>query len=345
MNSTIFLFLVQDGIINGSVYALIAIALVLVFAVTRVILVPQGEFVAFAAFTMSAFEAARTPATAWLLIALGCLAAVASAITGWQTLTFRRIGVLLLFDIGLPLCLLGLAILLAPMNLGPVMASLMTFALITLMGPLIYQIAFRPLQQASILVLLIAAFGVHFSLEGLGLAFYGPEGVGTQPFTSASFAMGELVITGQSVIVLLATVGSLVLFAVFFGKTLLGKALRACSSNRLGARLVGIPTTIAGQIAFGLAAALGAIAGILVAPLLTVYYDSGFIIGLKGFVAAIIGGLLSYPAAVLAAVAVGLAEAFFSFWASNFKEVLVFTLLLPVLLWRSLRTTLVEDQE
>ena len=66
---------------------------------------------------------------------------------------------------------------------------------------------------------------------------------------------------------------------------------------------------------------------------------------MKGFVAAIIGGLLSYPAAVLAAVAVGLAEAFFSFWASNFKEVLVFTLLLPVLLWRSLRTTLVEDQE
>ena len=132
---------------------------------------------------------------------------------------------------------------------------------------------------------------------------------------------------------------------MFFGKTLLGKALRACSSNRLGARLVEIPTTIAGQIAFGLAAALGAIAGILVAPLLTVYYDSGFIIGLKGFVAAIIGGLLSYPAAVLAAVAVGLAEAFFSFWASNFKEVLVFTLLLPVLLWRSLRTTLVEDQE
>ena len=345
MDSTIFLFLVQDGIINGSVYALVAIALVLVFAVTRVILVPQGEFVAFAAFTMSAFEAARTPATAWLLVALGCLAALASALAGRGALTFRRLTLLLLIDIGLPLCLLGLAFILAPMKLGPIVATIMTFALITPMGPMIYQIAFRPLQQASVLVLLIAAFGVHFSFAGLGLAFYGPEGIGTQPFTSASLLVGELVITGQSIIVLLTTIGSLILFALFFEKSLLGKALRACSSNRLGARLVGIPTGIAGQIAFGLAAALGAMVGILIGPLLTVYYDSGFIIGLKSFVAAIIGGLVSYPITVFAALAVGLAESFFSFWASSFKEVLVFTLVLPVLVWRSLRTTLIEDQE
>ncbi|MBR7539506.1 hypothetical protein KC221_25310, partial [Mycobacterium tuberculosis] len=66
MDATIFLFLMQDGIINGAVYALVALALVLVFAVTRVILIPQGEFVAFAALTAAALENGRLPGTVWL---------------------------------------------------------------------------------------------------------------------------------------------------------------------------------------------------------------------------------------------------------------------------------------
>ena len=82
--------------------------------------------------------------------------------------------------------------------------------------------------------------------------------------------------------------------AVFFGFTLTGKALRACAANRLGARLVGIPTSVAGQVAFGMAALIGAVSGILITPITAIYYDSGFLIGLKGFVAAIVGGLASY---------------------------------------------------
>ena len=74
-------------------------------------------------------------------------------------------------------------------------------------------------------------------------------------------------------------------------------------------------------------------------------YDSGFLIGLKGFVAAILGGLVSYPLTVLAALGVGFAEALFSFWASNFKEVLVFTLIIPVLAWRSVYAPHAEETE
>jgi hypothetical protein len=74
------------------------------------------------------------------------------------------------------------------------------------------------------------------------------------------------------------------------------------------------------------------LSGILIAPITTVYYDTGFLIGLKGFVGAIIGGLASYPLAAFGAVLVGLLESFASFWASAFKEVLVFTLIIPVLL-------------
>jgi branched-chain amino acid transport system permease protein len=90
---------------------------------------------------------------------------------------------------------------------------------------------------------------------------------------------------------------------------------------------------------------IGAFSGVLIAPITTIYYDTGFLIGLKGFVGAIVGGLGSYPLAAAGAVLVGLLEAFSSFWASAFKEVIVFTLIIPVLVWRSLTTHHVEEDE
>ena len=108
---------------------------------------------------------------------------------------------------------------------------------------------------------------------------------------------------------------------------------------------MGIPTALSGDLSFALAALIGAISGLLIAPVTTVYYDTGFLIGLKGFVAAVFAGLASYPLALVGALAVGLLESFSSFWASSFKEVIVFSSILPVLLWRSLRDPHVEDEE
>ena len=125
----------------------------------------------------------------------------------------------------------------------------------------------------------------------------------------------------------------------------LGGALRATALNRVGARLVGIAPNLAGSLTFALAALLCAFSGILIGPITTVYYDSGFLISLKGFVGAIIGGLVSYPLAAGGALLVGLLESFSSFWASAFKEVIVFTLIIPVLLWRSLTTRHHEEDE
>jgi branched-subunit amino acid ABC-type transport system permease component len=93
------------------------------------------------------------------------------------------------------------------------------------MGPMMYRIAFEPIAHSSVLVLLMAAFGVHFSLTGLGLLFFGPEGSGTAPLSSASFSLGDLVVSGQSIAVLIVTALLLVLFALFFGRTLLGKGI------------------------------------------------------------------------------------------------------------------------
>ena len=151
--------------------------------------------------------------------------------------------------------------------------------------------------------------------------------------------------TGQSLVVVGVT-GALV-FAMFrfFGSTMIGKALRATAMNRVGARLMGIPTDLSGDLSFALAGAIGAISGLLIGPLTTVYYDTGFLIGLKGFVAAIVGGLASYPMALAGALLVGQLESFSSFWASAFKEVLVFTLIIPVLWWRSMQSVHVEEDE
>jgi branched-chain amino acid transport system permease protein len=92
-----------------------------------------------------------------------------------------------------------------------------------------------------------------------------------------------------------------------------------------------------------MAAFIGALSGLLIGPTTTVFYDSGFLIGLKGFVAAVFAGLSSYPLALVGALGVGLLESFGSFWASSFKEVIVFSSILPVLLWRSLRDPHAEE--
>jgi branched-chain amino acid transport system permease protein len=213
------------------------------------------------------------------------------------------------------------------------------------MAPYLYTIAFAPLAEASVLVLLIAAVGAHLALMGLGLVMFGPEGFRATGFSDAVLSLGSVSVQGQAVWIVATTAAIMAALFAFFGYTLAGKALHATAVNRLGARLVGIATGVSGSAAFALTGLIGAISGILIAPLTTVYYDSGFLIGLKGFVAAIVGGLVSYPLAAAAAVLVGLIESFSTFWASAFKEVIVFTAILPVLLVRSLRSPVAEDEE
>ena len=99
------------------------------------------------------------------------------------------------------------------------------------------------------------------------------------------------------------------------------------------------------NVIYTVGALVCAFCGVLIGPITTVYYDSGFLIGLKGFVAAVFAGLASYPLAAAGALGVGVVEAFGSFWASAFKEVIVFTLILPVLLWRSLTTHHHDEDE
>lgn len=345
MNLEIALLLGQDGVVNGAIYALLALALVLVFTVTRVILIPQGEFVAFGALTLVALQDGRVPGTVWLLLGLGLVVAAVDCAEAIRQRRPSRVLRILAWNVLLPGFVWAAARFGAPAEWPLLVQVCAALAVVAPLGPMVYRLAFQPVAEASVLVLLIISVAVHLTLVGLGLLFFGAEGSRTPAFIDTSFDWSGIVVSGQTLCVLAASGALIVALYLMFGRTLWGKALRATAINRTGARLMGIPTTLAGKISFLLAAAIGAFSGILIAPITTIYYDTGFLIGLKGFVAAIIGGLASYPVAAAGALLVGLLESFSSFWASAFKEVIVFTLIIPVLLWRSVTTQHKEDEE
>jgi len=338
MDFSIASILALDGITNGAIYALLALATVLVFAVTRVIFIPQGEFVTFGALTLAMLQMGQVPGTAWFLLVLAGVTAVTDA---WHGLrrgqshgrTVRRV----LGTLAYPVAVVALVFWAAPQKFPMWAQALLTLALVTPFGGLIYRLAYESLADATVLALLIVSVGVHFALTGLGLYYFGAEGFRNPSFWDDRFTLGPVTLSGQALIIFVASLALIVMLWLFFERSLHGKALRATAVNRLGARLMGISSQSAGRLTFTLAAFIGALSGLLIGPTTTVFYDSGFLIGLKGFVAAVFAGLSSYPLALVGAMAVGLLEAFGSFWASSFKEVIVFGSIIPVLLWRSLR--------
>ena len=338
MDLFVFLALLQDGITTGAIYLLLAIGLLIVFSVTRVIFVPQGDLLAFGTLTAGALQSGQVPGTLWLLDAVAAVTLVASLSRGHR-------GVLrsVLIWGAYPAAVTAAALLLAPSRV-PAVSILLALAIVAPLGPAIWRFAFRPRGDASVLALLIVAMALHFVLIGLGLVFFGPEEETAPTLTDASFDLGIVSISGQSVAVLLCCGALVVILRWFFGATIHGKVLRAAASDRLGARLIGVDAAASGALAFGLASFIAALAGVLIGGITPLSYDAGFDIGLKGFVAAIMGGLVSYPMAAAGALLVGVLEALGSFWASAYREVIVFTLLIPVLVWLSLRAGRSEDR-
>jgi branched-chain amino acid transport system permease protein len=345
MNADIALILAQDGVVNGAIYALVALALVLVYAVTRVIFIPQGELVALGALSLASFELGKLPGTALLLLMVGAAVAIVDLATAARSrssgVAVRTLG----WNVVLPIAVVTAAYVLAPQKPPQWVQMLLTLCLVVPLGPMTYRLAYQPIANASILTLLIVSVAVHFVYVGLGLLFFGAEGSRTAPIVDSRFTLGAMTVTAQSLWVIGASLVIIVALYLFFERSLHGKALRATAVNRVGARIVGISATFAGKLSFGLAALMGVVSGMLISPITTIYYDTGFLIGLKAFVAAIIGSLVSYPIAAAGALLVGLLESFSSFWASAFKEVIVFTLIIPVLLWRSLTSRVIEEEE
>src|SRR5260370_20255443 len=249
------------------------------------------------------------PGTARLAVAMGVVAFGLDLFTGRRSLHPRLVGRALAVNILLSAVIFPLTAWSAARHPPIAVNTTLSLLIVAAIGLFLYRIAFQPIAQTSVLVLLIASVCCHLALQGFGLVFFGAEGQRGPTVSDAAFTVGPLRFTGQSVAVYSITGAFIVGLWLFFGFTLYGKALRATAVNRLGARLVGIRTTLSGQIAFLLAAVIGALSGILIVPITTLYYDTGFLIGLKGFIPAIIGGLGSYPLPPLAALVVAPCEA------------------------------------
>jgi branched-subunit amino acid ABC-type transport system permease component len=335
MNTTIALILAQDGLSNGIIYALLSLSILMVFLVTRVLWVPAGEFVAFGALTLAVLQKGEVPGTAWLLAAMGGAMALSETVRCARARDWRGWPKLMALAVGAPAAAIAAVWFLAPLKLAMVWQIVLALLLLVPMGPILYRVAFRPLANSSVLTLLFVAIAVHYALIGLALVFFGPEQYRTEPFVPGRFDAGFTRVSWHLMLVLGVGAAMLIALWLFFERTLWGKALRAVAVNRVGARLVGIRTEAAGLLTFTIAALIGSFSGFLIAPMAPLGYDSGFLIALKGFVGAVVGGLVSFPLAVVGAIVVGLFESYASFFASAFKEAIVFALLVPILLWRS----------
>jgi branched-chain amino acid transport system permease protein len=344
MTWDVALILGIDGLANGAVYLLAGLGLVLIFSVTRVVFVPFGDVAAFAALSLAAFETGRMPPTIGLVLTLALLAVVAEVISLVRRGEAARIPRAILGWGVLPAIPCALAWMLSGQQVPHALLIVAAVLLVVPITPLVARVALQPIADASVLVLLIASLALHFLLSGLGLLFFGPEGSRTAPLAGGALSLGSFSVSGQ---VLLMVASALVLSGLFFlafERTVVGKALRATAVNRVGARLVGIRPARTALLAYTFASLLAGLIGVLVAPVTTMYYDSGFLIGLKAFVAAIIGGLVSYPLTAVGALAVGVVESFGSFFSGALKDVIVFSLLIPVLMMRSALTRHPEEE-
>lgn len=199
---------------------------------------------------------------------------------------------------------------------------------------LLYRVGVRPARDASPLAMIIITIGAALAVRGVALVIWGTEPYAMQPFSAGNpLQVGGAVIRLQSLWVLGTTLMLQPLLHLFFTRTMLGRSLRACAVNRLAARLVGIQTEKMALMAFGLSGAVGALGGIIITPIIFATYDMGLMLSLKGFVAAVMGGLVNYPAAVAGGFLLGILESLGAgLISSGYKDAIAFVALFVILI-------------
>ena len=209
-------------------------------------------------------------------------------------------------------------------------------ALTVAVGLLMERAFLRPRRDAGPLVLIIITIGASLLLRSLARHAFGANELALPSFTSGpSLQFLGAAIERQALWVWGVTVIAVAALWFVYERTSLGRAMRACQVSHEAARLMGIDTAKVVMVAFGLAAALGAIAGIVVAPLTQTSFDVGARLGLKGFAAAILGGLGGFRSAVAGGLLLGIVESLsVAFISSTYKDAIALVLLLLVLFLR-----------
>jgi branched-chain amino acid transport system permease protein len=268
------------GLTVGSIYAMVAIGFNIIYNVTEVINLAQGEFVM-----------------------LGGLVMVSLHVT-----------------VGLPIPL----------------AFPLTIIIVTIVGMLLDRLAISPIRQPSVLTLIIATIAASIIIKGIAMFIWGKD-----PFDLPAFSgrtpinfLGAI-IQPQYFWVIGFLIVTVILLTLFFEKTIIGKAMSACANNPDAASLVGINVKRMILLSFALSAAIGAVAGITVTPISLMEYDRGAMLAIKGFGAVVLGGLGSFPGAILGGLIIGTIESFGAgLVSSGYKDAFALIVLLAVLFLR-----------
>jgi len=212
-------------------------------------------------------------------------------------------------------------------------AILLAIAIPAVVGMLLEKFTIEPARDADVVTLIIITIGASLAIRGVIQVWLG-KGTHTYPAFSGSdpFIIGGATLLPQSLWVLGITALVVVALWYFFSRTLAGKAILATSCNPLAAKLVGVNTQWVLLVSFALSAALGAIGGVLLTPITLTSYDVGILLGLKGFVAVVVGGLGSGLGAVIGGLLVGVIEAMAAGYISSaYKDAVPFVLILVIL--------------
>jgi branched-chain amino acid transport system permease protein len=279
LSNQMFQFMVT-GLTIGAIYAMVAIGFNIIYNVTEIINLAQGEFV----------------------------------MVGGLVMVFVHV------SLGLPL----------------IMAFIVTVVAVTVLGMVLDRMAIRPIRQPSVMALIIATVAASMIIKGSAMLIWGKNPYDLPAFSGrVPIDLGGVVLQSQY----LWVIGFLVLIAValalFFNRSIWGKAMRACADNADAARLVGINVQAMVLLAFALSAAIGAVAGITLTPIALMDYDRGAMLAIKGFGAAILGGLGSFSGAIIGGLILGLIESFGAgLFLSGYKDAYALTVLLIVLFIR-----------
>ncbi len=271
---------VITGVTIGSVYAMVAIGFNIIYNVTEIINLAQGEFV----------------------------------MMGGLVMVSLHVGA------GLPL----------------IVAFAGTLLIVTMAGVLLDRLAIRPIKRPSVLTLIIATIAASIVLKGGAMLFWGKD-----PYDLPAFSGRTPILLGGASIQpqYLWVIGFLLITAAgltfFFNKTIIGKAMNACADNPDAARLVGINVQHMVLLSFALSAAIGAVAGLTMTPIALMEYDRGAMLAVKGFGAAILGGLGSFSGAILGGLILGLIESLGAgLLSSGYKDAYALIVLLALLFFR-----------
>lgn len=222
------------------------------------------------------------------------------------------------------------------MGLPLIMAFPATVILVTLVGILLDRLAIRPIRQPSVLTLIIATIAASILLKGAAMFIWGKDPYDLPAFSGRNpITVFGAVIQPQYLWVIGFLIVIVIVLSIFFDRTIIGKAMSACADNPNAASLVGINVKQMILLSFALSAAIGAVAGITVTPISLMEYDRGAMLAVKGFGAAILGGLGSFPGAILGGLIMGTIESFGAgVISSGYKDAFALIVLLIVLFFR-----------